>query len=58
MKISKKQLRIELNYCLLEQGMCWYYSKEDLYALTILGLFDLHQEDLKRILRNEERKNA
>jgi len=55
--MNKKQIQMELNLCLLEQGPDWYENKFDLAGLLMLGLFELHSTDLIRLLE-EELENA
>lgn len=53
MKVSKKQLRTELNRCLMEQGLDWYPKKLDYTALAILGLFYIHEKQINKIIKEK-----
>ena len=48
-----KQRRMELNECLIEQAPSWY-NELDFTGLMLLGLFELHKDQIEKILEEEE----
>jgi hypothetical protein len=43
----------ELNMCLVEQGFDWYKGETNLIALAMLGLIEMHKEDIERIIKED-----
>lgn len=55
---ARKQMKQELNLCLIEQGVDWYEGENNFIGLVMLGLIGLHKEDIDNILDENEREKV